>query len=942
MRRLALCALWCGSLGLVPSTPPRPTAAARRRDVSRHGIAGFAKVAEDPFWGADTYRIVSCPPARAQFDHVLVDANQFVHVAVRRARTEEQAVAQLFYLLDGVLRVASPRKSLVLALDGAAPLAKLVRQRERRDADYLKRDGAAQKGIDSLLITPGTPLMDVVSEALVYYAWDRLQRRGSLENVTVFVSGVRRAGEGEIKLVQWLRELAPRRKRGTAALVSGDADVVLQSLASLALGADHWNEIEPTVLRPFARPLYGVFSSWALARSLATEFPTAALARTRDDVLMLLLLRGNDYVPKLRGANFRACVEAYTASVRSAKMDRKGSELDLDHFFDYSGHVGSGPELNWPFLLEFFRLVAARKAKSWHHTGVVKSKKFKREPLADDEADEDGEADDDRTITFSTQERLWRCTASRAAPPRGPADGAADDDGAADGDAPNLDDALADDNLYAEAPAKCSGGVSESKLEARRIAALALLARLLGGSPRAAEDAARDGDGGSQPVQALRVLFPEATFAFEATSAPLWSCCVTDNGLNVRRGADTKKAAKSGAVAAMDKLVASRSAVAAVKKDLEGKFISSSTTEIVAAYLRGLLWSAELYVTANCADMGFRYAHALAPSAHDVAEFIAGGGGQGFKPARFSKSRDAPAASNDYLDADTHCAAVMPRTAAELVPDRLGALHKALRASDALYDVDQLRAISKKFDKHRQPDAPPRTWTTLRRDDAPKARGAASEPARPTKGRRKRAAGEPPPPPTSQLARLPLEPRILEATAAVDFQKLQKRRDRAHRPTPLAERISANRELTERRYRGPYSNDAPPGKRPPKAKAPADAKAALPAKASALPAKAKAPRKAKSPADVPAKAAKATKATKATKASDAASSAPAPTTRRRTKPAKPPAAVEAPAVEPAPPSNGEASSDEKPKRRRQTPAASLRARPAPGAPQADGPPTGLV
>jgi 5'-3' exoribonuclease 1 len=40
--------------------------------------------------------------------------------------------ATLYKRLDEILRVAGPRKSVMLALDGPAPLAKLLTQRKRR------------------------------------------------------------------------------------------------------------------------------------------------------------------------------------------------------------------------------------------------------------------------------------------------------------------------------------------------------------------------------------------------------------------------------------------------------------------------------------------------------------------------------------------------------------------------------------------------------------------------------------------------------------------------------------------------------------------------------------------------------------------------------------------------------------------------------------------
>ena len=105
--------------------------------------------------------------------------------------------------------------------------------------------------------------------------------------------------------------------------------------------------MEPFVLRPLVKPDYGVVSAWRLARELAKRFPGAAADRSRDDVLVLLLLQGNDYVPKLRAAPFHACLRAYERAVLEAS-----GEDDSAHFFHYTQNERR--QWNAPFAATFF------------------------------------------------------------------------------------------------------------------------------------------------------------------------------------------------------------------------------------------------------------------------------------------------------------------------------------------------------------------------------------------------------------------------------------------------------------------------------------------------------------------------------------------------------------------------------------------------------------
>ena len=122
------------------------------------------------------------------YDHVLVDLNGVVHAACRRRKKEQDVIRAVFQELDLVVRLFSPRATLLLALDGPGPSAKLVEQRKRRVQKALKaaRDAAAGKpagggggkkkrrgGFDSLQVTPGTGFMLRLRRALEYYAASR-------------------------------------------------------------------------------------------------------------------------------------------------------------------------------------------------------------------------------------------------------------------------------------------------------------------------------------------------------------------------------------------------------------------------------------------------------------------------------------------------------------------------------------------------------------------------------------------------------------------------------------------------------------------------------------------------------------------------------------------------------------------------------------------------
>ena len=210
----------------------------------------------------------------ATYDHVLFDLNGIVHQACRRCPKEKDVLRTIIRELDELLRLFPARRTVLIALDGPGPEAKLLEQRKRRidkvlkaardleaaipgsaealrreelrrveaaagrgQRDAPKRNGKKKRaGFDSLQVTPGTLFMLRLRRALEWYAASRLCGVAGVCTTTprpaVFVSGADVAGEGELKLLQHLRQLGPEGERQSALLVGPDADLLLLALAA--------------------------------------------------------------------------------------------------------------------------------------------------------------------------------------------------------------------------------------------------------------------------------------------------------------------------------------------------------------------------------------------------------------------------------------------------------------------------------------------------------------------------------------------------------------------------------------------------------------------------------------------------------------------------------------------------------------------------------------
>ena len=341
-----------------------------------------------------------------QFDHVLIDMNQLLHVCLRRSRSDDHALTLLMKELDGLLTQCIPTVSLVLALDGSPSAAKLATQRKRRysnvqraemDEYYLSKltnvskkvlaskRRRTQSNLRTLALTPGTDLMHRAEQALLYWAWQRLTSRTSplsLANggkgVKIYISPSTVPGEGEVKLLDWIYQHHTRRRPDESIVLwGGDSDLVLEGL-SLPLGSDITHNV--FVLLPDGNHRYLSVSLWETTRALYHKMvggDSESLARdgsreqlqnsasysladilpaVRTDLVLLLIMNGNDYLPKLRGSSgFNKLLSTYLRLQRELRQQESSLKLSLID--------PNSLEFNLEFCIAFFEKLAAMEPK---------------------------------------------------------------------------------------------------------------------------------------------------------------------------------------------------------------------------------------------------------------------------------------------------------------------------------------------------------------------------------------------------------------------------------------------------------------------------------------------------------------------------------------------------------------------------------------------------
>ncbi|XP_025736980.1 5'-3' exoribonuclease 1 isoform X3 [Callorhinus ursinus] len=270
-----------------------------------------------------------------EFDNLYLDMNGIIHQCshpndddVHFRISDDKIFTDIFHYLEVLFRIIKPRKVFFMAVDGVAPRAKMNQQRGRRfrsakeAEDKIKK--ALEKGetlptearFDSNCITPGTEFMARLHEHLKYFVNMKISTDKSWQGVTIYFSGHETPGEGEHKIMEFIRseKAKPDHDPNTRHCLYGlDADLIMLGLTS--------HEAHFSLLREEVR--FGGKKTQRVCAPEETTFHLLHLSLMReyidyefsvlkdkitfkydieriiDDWILMGFLVGNDFIPHL-------------------------------------------------------------------------------------------------------------------------------------------------------------------------------------------------------------------------------------------------------------------------------------------------------------------------------------------------------------------------------------------------------------------------------------------------------------------------------------------------------------------------------------------------------------------------------------------------------------------------------------------------------------------
>lgn len=261
--------------------------------------------------------------------------------------------------IDFYRELVRPTKRIILCVDGVAGNAKMTQQRQRRFkssmGDELVND------FDPVCLTPGTQIMDFMTKYIDWYVKSMQTMHPEWRDLEVIVSNEKVPGEGEHKIINYMRRYA---KRDESYCIQGlDADLIM---LSLGLRMPKMYILRENIR---ARGMYHVLDisrfEVMLVDYMKWEGDTFNSENCINDFILMCFMVGNDFIP----------------TIPTLAILEGGIDIMLDIYKTMKMHLTYGGDmiqLNTDTMKTFFKELSVREKE------LLEDKQDRREQFFED------------------------------------------------------------------------------------------------------------------------------------------------------------------------------------------------------------------------------------------------------------------------------------------------------------------------------------------------------------------------------------------------------------------------------------------------------------------------------------------------------------------------------------------------------------------------------
>lgn len=230
------------------------------------------------------------------YDHIYIDINFALHYSYYGTKNQNQILYKFFSFIEKIMLLMHPRKTITIANDGAAPIAKLLLQRERR-ANSCRCDDICDLESSSLIFTPGTEFMNTIQEKLEIF----MKKIKMIYCIDIdYMIGCE--GEAELKLKKKMADNNKKYPDDTHIIISNDADIIamfgtfdINSYSKIFICSN----VKDIEIISIGKLMDNHTKKYGLTKNFGLDFT------------LLSILVGNDYLPKIKFSDLSKLWNSY-------------------------------------------------------------------------------------------------------------------------------------------------------------------------------------------------------------------------------------------------------------------------------------------------------------------------------------------------------------------------------------------------------------------------------------------------------------------------------------------------------------------------------------------------------------------------------------------------------------------------------------------------------
>ena len=147
--------------------------------------------------------------------------------------------------IESLRRKISPKKKLILCIDGVAGCAKMAQQRQRRfrsslpsnesqngECEIVITEQSSEKKFNPSCLTPGTAMMDHLGKYLEWYIRTMISTSPDWQYLEVIFSNEKVPGEGEHKIINYIKSYKEKGITENICIHGLDADLIMLTLST--------------------------------------------------------------------------------------------------------------------------------------------------------------------------------------------------------------------------------------------------------------------------------------------------------------------------------------------------------------------------------------------------------------------------------------------------------------------------------------------------------------------------------------------------------------------------------------------------------------------------------------------------------------------------------------------------------------------------------------